>query len=165
MKKLIEGFENYEVCDDGSVFSLKRNRYLTPKKVGGGYYQVRLYKDHDLHGSYFYVHRLVAEAFLDKVDGKNEINHIDGNKKNNSISNLEWVNRNENLTHAYFTGLSKRDRTAKKVVGVEIKTGEIVSFDSMYQAARFLGVSNSNISSCCRGIRKQIKGYRWFCEN
>lgn len=162
MEKIIDGFENYLVRDDGNIFSLKRKRCLTPRKVGGGYYQVRLYKDHDIDGKYIYVHRLVADAFLEKVDGKHEINHKDGNKKNNSVENLEWVDRNENLSHAFNTGLTETNLTAKRVVGINIKTGETLHFDSTYKAGKAFGVSQSNISACCRGLRKQIRGHRWF---
>lgn len=52
-----------------------------------------------------YIHRLVAEAFIKKVDGKNEVNHIDGNKHNNTVENLEWVTSQENKEHAYKLGL------------------------------------------------------------
>lgn len=99
-------FPCYAVSTSGRVRSekwLKKSltikiRVLTPRTVGAGYHQVILSvngKDHPR-----YVHRLVAETFLKKVQGKPEVNHIDGNKKNNSVKNLEWISHRENIRHS-----------------------------------------------------------------
>lgn len=95
--RLIENSRNYYVTESGEVFSGYRK--LKPSPIKTGYLRVRIsYKD----GSYLdqYVHRLVATLFIDKVEGKEEVNHIDANKENNHVSNLEWVSHAENMKHA-----------------------------------------------------------------
>ena len=103
-----EGF--YEVSDKGNVrrvpsYHCKNYRLLKPKLTHDGYYETALSKN----GKYKYIrtHRLVAMAFCDKQEHANEVNHIDGNKRNNNANNLEWVTPSENQKHAYMTGLQK----------------------------------------------------------
>lgn len=78
---------------------------MKPRDNGNGYMYVNLSKN----GKYksVTVHRLVAKAFLEKKPDKNQVNHIDGNKANNNVSNLEWTDRYENMQHAFKTGLNK----------------------------------------------------------
>jgi hypothetical protein len=111
----------------------------------------------------FKVHRLVGSAFL--INSKNLpcINHIDGNKVNNSISNLEWVSFSENMQHAYDIGLKKRT-IGRSVIATNITTLEKIKFDSCWEAARKLNVQQPNVFSCCAGKRKYHKGFTFsFC--
>ena len=104
--KDIEGYEGkYQVSDHGRVKSFLRGKIIIMSNVKTtlGYLRVKLRKDGK--ETPFPVHRLVGFAFIDLIEGKNEINHIDGNKKNNHVSNLEWCNRSENMRHADRTGL------------------------------------------------------------
>lgn len=101
------GFEGaYEVSDAGYVRSIKREPIiLAPRYDRVGYIKAALFKG----GKYYprLVHRLVAEAFLGPAPSeRHEINHIDGDKTNNRVGNLEWVTRSENGKHAYRNGLS-----------------------------------------------------------
>ena len=98
--KEIRGFEGrYSVNEEGDVFSHISGRKLKPGLSGGGYYLV------DLAGKSRLVHRLVAEAFLPDFLDKPQVNHIDGDKLNNHVSNLEMATAKENAAHAYKTGL------------------------------------------------------------
>ena len=95
----IEGYKNYAVSEDGKIFSLDYNRSgevreLSPKTVSTGYHCVGLYKDGKRKN--FYVHRLVAQAFLDDYDPDLDVDHIDRNKINNHVSNLRIVTRSQN---------------------------------------------------------------------
>lgn len=104
----ISGYEGlYGVTEDGKVFSYKKNMYMKPSDNGTGYLQVNLFKDKSYKR--FYVHRLVALTYLDKIVSKQFVNHIDGDKTNNGISNLEWCTRSENIRHAIATGAIKYD--------------------------------------------------------
>lgn len=89
MKKKIDNFEDYEIFDDGSVFSIKSNAFLKGSIGENGYKYYRLSKNN--HKYLFYAHRLVATAFIDNYNNEPVVNHIDGNKLNNNVSNLEWV--------------------------------------------------------------------------
>lgn len=100
MQKLIKGFENYAITTDGCVINIKKGISKTPtsNKMGRGYLYVDLYNN----GKHkrFFVHRLVAEAFIENPNNKPFVNHKDGNPKNNNVENLEWVTPLENVEHA-----------------------------------------------------------------
>ena len=100
----VKGFEgHYSVSDDGKVYSHKRNIIMKLKLNTYGYLTIHL-KNGDInkHPS---VHRLVAEAFIPNPENKPTVNHIDGNKQNNHVSNLEWSTHKEQMDHAIATGL------------------------------------------------------------
>lgn len=108
MKNLsFKGFPAYSVTKDGRVFSSKCNRFLKGWINDSGYPTVGLYDSSTDKMYNAPVHRLVAEAYLDNLYDKEQVNHIDGNKLNNNVTNLEWVTPKENSAHAYTTGLIK----------------------------------------------------------
>lgn len=121
---------------------------------------------------HFLVHRLIAETFIPKADDRNYVNHKDGNKLNNCVSNLEWCTRSENQIHAYKKGLQKVNvKEAHKVRHEQTKVGIdqfdmsgnfIKKFNSITEAADVLGIKNgSHISAVARGKRNSCGGYRW----
>ncbi len=91
--------KDYLVFRDGRVYSKRVKRFLKPRKHTHGY--LRLY----IHRKDEYVHRIVAFCYLDNPLSRHEINHIDGDKTNNHVDNLEWSTRAENNKHAFATGL------------------------------------------------------------
>ena len=99
----------YEISSSGRVRSKKKGKVkiLKPSKCGSGYYKITMYHK----GKYYQkmIHSLVASVFIKKDDPYNklQVNHIDGNKLNNSVNNLEWVTRSENIRHALKLNLSK----------------------------------------------------------
>ena len=103
--KDIKGFEGlYMISSDGEIISSYKNGKVLKHKIDKqGYHEISLYKDNKNH--YFKVHRLVAQAFIPNTENKPQINHIDGNKSNNSVSNLEWATGFENQQHSIKTGL------------------------------------------------------------
>ena len=100
----------YLACADGRIFSSYTNRYLSPTDNGNGYLNVKLflYKDESgkKHYKTCYVHRLIASAFLPNVDNLPQVNHINGDKTDNSCKNLEWCTAKENTQHAITTKLT-----------------------------------------------------------
>ncbi len=110
MKDII-GFEGkYKISEDGEIWSVKRNKFLKPFHKNGGYVRICLYveKDKKIKGIQYSVHRLVAQTFIPNPLNYPQINHKDGNKTNNKVSNLEWCTPSQNQKHAYLTGLSKK---------------------------------------------------------
>ena len=105
MEKQIKDFPDYYIHSDGYVISRKhgKHRKMINGCNGKGYSQVTL--RHNGIQVKRYIHRLVAENFVQLIDGCSQINHIDGNKLNNSASNLEWVSAKENMAHAVKNGL------------------------------------------------------------
>lgn len=96
----IHDFEGvYEVSKNGDIRIVKSGKLKTPQKMKNGYMQVLLWKGKQAKG--FLVHRIVAEAFIENPRCCTDVNHIDGDKQNNCVSNLEWCTRSENLKHAY----------------------------------------------------------------
>lgn len=104
--KEIEGFPGYFVTEAGDVISApnsqhKNYKVLKKGTTSAGYQVVVLRKANKSHTKN--VHRLIAEAFLETVEGKPDVNHIDGHKANNAIGNLEWMTKKENIQHAIHT--------------------------------------------------------------
>ncbi|MDV7391575.1 HNH endonuclease signature motif containing protein, partial [Arthrospira platensis SPKY1] len=104
--KAIEGFENYSISTDGEVINTVTNKKLKLSLKKCGYLQVGL--SNKKVKAWFIVHRLVAKAFIDNPDNKEFVNHIDGDKTNNNVNNLEWVTHQENMEHAKNHNLVKR---------------------------------------------------------
>lgn len=182
--KDVVGYEGlYQVSSEGRVKSQERlvaNKFgaLRPvhekiksqRKNNSGYLMVMLYKENKHKNCT--VHRLVAEAFLEKQENRNEVNHIDENKENNSFLNLEWVSSSENKTR---NGLSKRASIArtktimknrpydKAVVAVD-RNGNHYGFRKIKDAKETFGIVGSDISKICKGNtkRKYCHGMRWF---
>lgn len=94
---------NYCITRDGKVYSLKSSRFLKSFSDAQGYQYIECYENGVRYR--FAVHRLVAKAFIDNLENKAEVNHKDGNKSNNHVSNLEWMTPSENCVHAERNGL------------------------------------------------------------
>ncbi len=110
--KEIKQYPNYFVTKEGLVFSSKTNKFLKFSYDKQGYQRVGLYVG-NYKSKTIKVHRLVAETFIDNIENKKDVNHIDGNKSNNNIFNLEWCTRSENIKHAFKNGLSKISENQK----------------------------------------------------
>lgn len=102
MLKEIEGYPNYKISSEGYVIN-SRGKILKPSVCGRGYEAVALCNG--TKPKTHYIHRLVAEYFIPNPDSKETVNHIDGNRRNNSVENLEWNTYSENNTHALDNGL------------------------------------------------------------
>lgn len=117
--KQIKDFPNYEISNTGKIRN-QNKKELKPFNQNNGYVQVQLYKDS--FNKRFLVHRLVAKAFIPNNENKKYVNHIDGNKHNNCITNLEWVTNSENILHARRTGLNPYNKpTLGKKLGGQRK--------------------------------------------
>ena len=148
--KDVVGWEGlYQVSNLGRVKSLpwvghhKNDIIMKMFGNGTGYLTVMLYKP----AKKKLVHRLVAEAFIPRPDGKAQINHIDGNKTNNRVDNLEWCTQSENMRHRVdVLGIRPASHHVVKVRCIE--TGRV--FRSAAEAARSVGLSRSGIGAALR---------------
>lgn len=163
--KNVEGYEGlYKVSNLGKVKSLPRNGTIKQERIlkqtvdSNGYLIVGLHKNNK--AKKVCVHWLVANAFIPKEKEHEVINHIDGNKFNNKLSNLERCTQRHNVRESYRLGLEKPSNE-KKVLQYDLKGNFINEWKSGTEASRQLNMSQANISACCRGLRKQANGFVW----
>lgn len=152
-------YPNYEVSTEGRVKKKSTGKILVATNDSRGYPAVTILDDDGQHTKN--VHRLVAETFIPNPEGKRTVNHKDGNKSNNHISNLEWNTASENLAHAYKTGLKSRPDNAgspKRKVRI-VETGEI--FESVGECARAIKGDQAHIFNCLSGRYHTHKGYHF----
>lgn len=157
-----------EVSSEGRIRSLLKGtpRILKTQVDNKGYHRIRVTIER-IKLSYK-VHREVAKAFIDNPQNLPQVNHIDGNKENNSVSNLEWVTNQENAHHAIKKGLwdsviegSKRENESRKkpVIAYRINGEEPCTkwFESISEAERAIG--SRHICDVLKGKRKHVKGW------
>ena len=152
----VEGYENiYEVSNFGNVRTCEgkitnsklhgirhwKQRVLKQKTDKKGYKRVSLWIDKK--DTTMLVHRIVAMAFIPKIEGKNCINHIDGNPSNNCLENLEWCDHKDNLLHAFNMRLNQ---SPDPVILLNKKNNETRVFVSKVQASEFLGKDKGYVS-------------------
>ena len=174
------GFEGfYQVSNEGHFRSVDRTVIVKTKngKDKPTHFRSRLLKEYiengkrsnikrsvyvafSVNGKHYrrYIHRLVAEAFLEKTKGAVEVNHIDGNRLNNSVANLEWVTKKENIDHAFEHKLIK---TEKPVEQLDKETGKVLNtYRSESEACRQMGITQGKI---LRSMQRNgpSAGFRW----
>ena len=166
--RVIENFPTYSVSDNGGIKNNVTSKILAYRRAGQGYFKVTLCQNGKKVERY--IHRIVAEAFIPNTLCKSEVNHIDGDKRNNSIGNIDWVTRGENMQHLYncldtfdmrrkmgLSRMGERNGASHKVVRVE--DGKIYS--CVTDAAKDIGVHRMCVSDVCRGKQKSTKGYHY----
>ena len=166
--KQIIDFPKYEVSNYGEVRHIATGYIKSQKKDACGYLVVSLSTGH-AKVKLIKVHRLVAEAFIPNLNNKPQVNHIDGDKTNNCVENLEWVTAKENVQHCYKVlgykgshfGKLGKDNEQSKIV-LQIKNNKIIAkFYGLREAAESISKGCSHIGECCLGQRKSAYGYKW----
>ena len=173
--KDVVGYDGrYKVSNKGNVRSVARKdsigrkrggRTLKSRDNGHGYLRLDLYKNGIRKSKR--VHRLVAEAFIPNHNNYLEINHKDENKTNNHVENLEWCTREHNINHGTRTE-KVRQKRSKRVKGVNVETGEVITLNSTREAVN-KGYSYGSVAAACRGVYNRgggnlYRGHRWSYE-
>jgi hypothetical protein len=169
----VVGYEGlYEVSNDGQIRTKKgkktyskrwdtertwKQRVLKQKTSKDNTCRVSLWKN-GIEQTHL-VHRLVAYAFLPIIEGKNFVNHIDGNRLNNYVSNLEWCTYEENQNHAFDNDLTTINH---KIKLVHIKTNQEHLFRSKAKASHFLGKNHGYLSRKLKEGISEVDGYLVF---
>ena len=172
----------YKVSNWGRILSLDYNHtgkpgLMNPVNVGTGYLQVGLWKNKKTKRCY--VHRLVAEAFLENPDNLPQVNHKDEDKTNNFVflnedgsvdkekSNLEWKNHRDNCNHGTRNERIAKAQTngkqSKRVLQLSLDGDLIRVWESTQECGRN-GFDQGHVAACCRGELKTHKGFRWEYE-
>jgi hypothetical protein len=108
MTKDVVGYEGrYTVDECGNVYNVRRGKYKKPTVMASGYVYIHLFDGSGNGGKNVRLHRIVAEAFIPNPNGYDQVNHINGDKKDNSVRNLEWCSYQHNMDHSIKTGLRK----------------------------------------------------------
>lgn len=168
----IKSFSDYYITDDGKVYSRKTGRFKRIKTTNGphGYLICGLYAD-DIKNKKMFVHRLVAEAFIPNPENKPQVNHKNGIKTDNRVSNLEWMTNSENHIHRYrclghkgsmFGKKGYKNPNSKPVI--QIKNNVVIAeFASSVEAERQTGINASSIRGCCNHPEKLFSagGFKW----
>ena len=171
MQEVWKDIKNYEGCYQVSNLGRVRNKIkiLSPQISNCGYLRIMLKNKH------YSIHRLVAEAFIPNLENKPQVNHIDGNKTNNYVTNLEWVTASENQKHNYkklhhkpsMLGKTGSNHIASKhILQFDKNNNYIKKWDSIIEASIKLSISSSCIVNCAKSRRKTAGGYIWrYADN
>lgn len=153
---VIDGFDNYAVSNYGRIKNIKNGRILNPVKNNHGYMSYVFCQNGVKKG--FRIHRLVALYFIENPLNLPYVNHIDGDKTNNHVDNLEWCTAKENDTHARLTGLKSQN---KPVQAINVDNGESIIFNSVGEASGFLKINKGTIHKVLSGKRSKTHGYEF----
>ena len=148
MWKDIKDWEDlYQISDTGLVFSKRMKKLVAQTLTNNSYYKVDLFSraKGKIRRKSAYVHRLVAEAFIPKVPGKNYVDHIDNNKLNNKASNVQWITNSENVLKSYKVNPPKKF-SFKFIVFIEGNK----TFKTIKEASDYLGYSYEHCKSALR---------------
>ena len=171
--KDISGYKGlYQISNKGRVKSFRQNspRVLKNNDNGNGYLIVH-FKVKNIRKPK-YIHRLVSVAFIINTYNKQEVNHKDGNKHNNSVNNLEWCTRSENIRHSFRTGLRKapigqlgltgsKSVLSKPVLQFTTDGKFIKEHEGMRDATRKTGIARDGIRRSCNGEKGYSGGFKW----
>jgi len=151
---IINGIKGYKISNYGRVKNHK-GRITEGHNHESGYLWV------SIAPKQYVLHRLVAKVFIPNPESKEQVNHIDGNKKNACVNNLEWCSNVENQIHKINSGLSN---VTKRIIQYDSQMNKIKVFESQIKASKELNICYASISKCCLNKQKTAGGFIFkFC--
>lgn len=151
----IRSLDRYVLDSKRQIYFFVKGCELKPRKNKNGYLQVSLNKKGKRKMAY--VHRIIAETFLEKIKDKNTINHIDGDKNNNCVDNLEWCTYSENNKHSYKE-LNRRivncGGSKTPVYMIDTETKELFYYVSIAEASKKINLSHTQINRYIHNNKK-----------
>ena len=162
--KPIKDFEEkYAISNYGKIKNIKTNKILKEKKNKRGYLYIGLFKNKKQYA--FRINRLVAQAFIPNPNNYPQVNHKDENKLNNCVNNLEWCTAKYNANYGNRNKKLKGYFPSVKIIQYDLQNNFIKEWESMKIASKKLNICRTNISECCRNLRKTAGGYIWKYES
>lgn len=156
--KQIKGYDNYECSTEGRIRNKKTGRILKTQVNHNGYKTLTLYQNKSAKNER--VHRIVAGTFIDGKHYGKDVNHIDGNKLNNRVDNLEWCTRKDNVRHSMDIGIKPLNNFGNETNKIRIvETG--VVYDSINDCARDINGFTGTICACLNGRQDTHRGYHF----
>lgn len=155
--KDIQEFPNFTIDINGNVFDKEKNKYLKHSKDNYGYVYVNIRHNNNWHKRK--IHRLIALSFIPNPFNKLEVNHIDGNKSNFNINNLEWVTKSENAKHAWEN--ITKETTKRKIISnfkdhskIVLDTATGIFYNSATEAAKYYNINKNTLKGQLLGYYK-----------
>lgn len=166
MRKILARNPNYEVDSDGNIYSITRNQKLNPKINHDGYLRIQLWNGG--HNEYVSLHILIAETFIPKPisDEKLVVDHIDFDKANNHVSNLQWITQRDNIQR-YWDSPYRREmlHTNCKPIVCRSIDGTLVEYPSIIEAHRQGKGTRASISRWLGSNKLNQKGEMWYWKH
>ena len=162
--KDVDGYVGfYKISNFGRLKSLykKEEIIIKPHIYKNGYCRVRLWDREKRKFKDAYIHRLVANAFLENPQNLPEVNHKDENKENNCVDNLEWCTSKYNANYGTRNKRMIKQKCSKAVIMLDLSGNELKRFESLGDASRETGFDISAIIRVCKGRQKTSMGYKW----
>ena len=147
--EIINGIKGYKISNYGRVKNHK-GRITSGSNHESGYLWV------SISPKQYLLHRLVAQVFIPNTENKKQVNHIDGNKQNACVNNLEWCSGSENSKHAHDKGLHPN---TKSIIQYDLNMNKLNEFKSQKEASKQLNICHKRINKCCNGRAKTCSGF------
>ena len=158
--KKIKVNSNYLISKKGTIYSLKTGKLKAVQNNPSGYSRVNI-PTNENPDKKFYVHRLVAETYIPNPNNYSEVNHIDSNRHNNDITNLEWCSHSMNMIH----NAQNKEQFRRKVEKYDKDGNLLKSYSSVKEASEEAKLDITSIIHCCAGRRKTGGGFIWKYGN
>ena len=159
-----KAWDKYDVSDNGEIRNAETKHVLKATQNSNGYMMIVVRPNGRASFKGVIVHRAVAETFIPNANGYKQVNHIDGDKHNNAVSNLEWCNQSMNMKHAFAHGLMNNSRfRGQGAYGSKLKEEDIIEIRKLCDERKFTKKRIAEMYNCSLSNIKLIAGRKtWY---